>query len=219
MKNTPTSRKKNLIIQETGDEVLIYDLRTNKAVCLNEMSVMIWEMCDGKRSVQQMTQKLSEKMNNVVDEDIVWLAIDQLRKEDLLLNSKNIETPFKGLSRRKLIKRIGYSSMIALPIVASLKVPNSVHAQSCAGIASPCATGSDCCSSNCVGLPNPTSVCCVSGATFNNMAGDPRIGCSPVGDQPDCDARAAVACCSGTGSLGVAGTCAPFPGTVECVCN
>ncbi len=35
------------------------------------------------------------------------------------------------MSRRDVIKKVGLSSMIALPIVASLAAPKAAHAQSC----------------------------------------------------------------------------------------
>ena len=38
MNKCPKIRTENTVIQEMKDETLVYDLKTNKAVCLNEMS-------------------------------------------------------------------------------------------------------------------------------------------------------------------------------------
>ena len=43
----PKARKENLVVQESNGEVLIYDLDTNKAFCLNETSALVWQACDG----------------------------------------------------------------------------------------------------------------------------------------------------------------------------
>ncbi len=91
-------------------------------------------MCDGKKSIPQIAVKLSEKLHEPITEEFVWLAIDQLKKEDLLINVVDIKTEFDGLSRREVIRKIGFASMIALPVVSSLVAPKAANAQSCLGI-------------------------------------------------------------------------------------
>ncbi|MBA3352846.1 MAG: PqqD family protein, partial [Blastocatellia bacterium] len=56
MNNTqcPIARKNGLVVQEVPDEVLVYDLETNKAHCLNQSAAMIWRSCDGKNSVSEI---------------------------------------------------------------------------------------------------------------------------------------------------------------------
>jgi hypothetical protein len=39
--NNPKNRKNDIVIQELKDEILIYDLTTNKAYCLNETSAAV----------------------------------------------------------------------------------------------------------------------------------------------------------------------------------
>ena len=51
----PVSRKKNIVIQELEEEILIYDLAKNKALCLNESAKMIWLECDGTNSVTEIS--------------------------------------------------------------------------------------------------------------------------------------------------------------------
>ena len=45
MKMRPKSRTDNLVVQEMNDEVLVYDLDSNKAVCLNETAAIVWKSC------------------------------------------------------------------------------------------------------------------------------------------------------------------------------
>ena len=58
--NNPKSRNNEIVVQEADKELLIYDLTTNKAMMLNETSAIIWQMCDGKTTVGQMSGQLAK---------------------------------------------------------------------------------------------------------------------------------------------------------------
>jgi len=133
MSITPTAKRDNLVIQKTENELLVYDLNSNRALCLNETSFLVWKSCDGKRSVGEIAGKVGKKLNATVTNEVVWLALDQLEKEGLLEDRGKIESPFEGLSRREVIRKVGMASMVALPIVASIAAPTSAQAQSCSG--------------------------------------------------------------------------------------
>jgi hypothetical protein len=83
-RTNPISRKDEIVVQEVDGEILIYDLRSNKAFCLNETSAAVWRACDGSRDIRALNDLVSEQLNNPVNEDLVWLALDQLKKEKLL---------------------------------------------------------------------------------------------------------------------------------------
>jgi len=141
----PVARKSGLVVQEMPDEVLVYDLNTNKAHCLNRTAASVWKACDGKTSVSDIATHYGRGNN----EDLVWLAVDQLSENDLL--EKQVSSKFKGQSRREVIKKIGLASVVALPVIASLVAPsNALAAQSC----------------NCV---NPGQ--CTTGPNGNGMGG------------------------------------------------
>lgn len=127
----PTARKDGLVIQEMPDEVLVYDLNTNKAHCLNETAAFVWKSCDGENTVADILTNFESQSGNKINEDLIWLAIDQLSDKDLL--EKGIEPKFAGQSRREVIKKVGLAAVVALPLVASLTAPTSVlAAASCA---------------------------------------------------------------------------------------
>jgi hypothetical protein len=129
----PLARRNGLVIQELSDETLVYDLDSNKAHCLNPSAAFVWKACDGKTSAEQIAVLFASSGIGTVTSDFVWLAIDQLNENNLL------EKPvarFHGESRRQVIKKIGLTSMVALPIIASLVAPQSALATgSCACIA------------------------------------------------------------------------------------
>ena len=122
----PTARTNGLVVQDVPDEVLVYDLESNKAHCLNQTSAMVWRACDGKTSVPDIARLIGSQTGENVSDDLVWLAIDQLQENNLL--EAEIRTKFAGQSRREALKKIGVASMIALPIVASLAAPSTVMA-------------------------------------------------------------------------------------------
>ena len=134
----PLARTNGLVVQEVPNEVLVFDMETNEAHCLNETAAMVWKYCDGKTSVPQIAEILGEGKESAISDDLIWLAIDQLNEHKLL--EKEVTTKFAGQSRREVLRKIGLASMVALPIIASMAAPRSVLASvSCA-----CTGTSDC---------------------------------------------------------------------------
>lgn len=143
---SPICRRDELVIQELINEVLIYDLKNDKALCLNETSALVWSLCNGTNSVSKIAKEVSGKINTPVSEDLIWLALDQLRKENLIEESEEIVSRFKGMSRRDMIKKAGLASAIALPVISSLVAPPAALGQSCVAITEPCVpSGTPCC--------------------------------------------------------------------------
>jgi Coenzyme PQQ synthesis protein D (PqqD) len=129
-KNIYTARRRDIVEQTSENEILIYDLQANKMYCLNETSAQIFRLCDGAHSVGEISRKLTAKLKNPVSEDLVWLAIEQLKQNELLTGGAEISTKFEKMSRREIVKKIGFGAMIALPIVSSLVAPTAASASS-----------------------------------------------------------------------------------------
>jgi hypothetical protein len=115
---------------ELDAEVLVYDKQTNKAFNLNRTSALIWELCDGKNSLSEISCLLGEKLNAEVDDGLVWLALEQLRQENLIENEVALPESLVGLSRRQAIRKVGLAAAITLPFISSLVAPTALHAQS-----------------------------------------------------------------------------------------
>jgi hypothetical protein len=144
----PEARKEGLVISKLSEEVLVYDLDRHKAHCLNKTAALVWERCDGKTTVGQLVQQLEYALKTPVDEEIVWLAINQLGKSRLLREKIAPETDRVRLSRRELIKRAGLAAAIALPLVTSIIAPTAAQAgTACSAVvcnAGVCPTGCIC---------------------------------------------------------------------------
>ena len=149
----PCARYENIVVQEVADEVLICDLNNNRVSCLNITSAEVWKLCDGKRSVSNITQILQKTFSLSVTEDLVLLALDQLSRENLLAEKVESNIIFNNVSRREVIKRVGLASMIALPIVSSIVMPTAAQAQSGCSIPNAAA--------GCPGVATSGSVTCI----------------------------------------------------------
>jgi len=134
----PISRKEDIIVQEYDGEVLIYDLKANKAFCLNETSAIVWQACDGTRDVPALGEYVGKQLKSKVSDDVVWLAIDQLKKESLLESAPEADGRFAGMSRREVIRKVGIGALVAVPIVTGLVAPPAYAQTSVCGTTCNC---------------------------------------------------------------------------------
>lgn len=127
----PLARKEKLVIEQMTNEVLVYDLKSHKAHCLNLTSALIWQHCNGKNNVARIAQLASRDLQATVSEDVVLLALNQLEKFHLLEVTKEASFNLPKVSRRDVMKRAGVASLIAIPLVTSIVAPTALAAGSC----------------------------------------------------------------------------------------
>jgi hypothetical protein len=178
MNRLPSARSQNIVIQELQAELLIYDLRTHKAFNLNETSAIVYKACNGRTSFDELKRKYQ------FTDDLIFLALDELNKENLLEEGEAYYSPFTGMSRREVIRKVGLATMIALPLISSLVAPTAAMAQSTCvnpgGIPSGSPAGYIQCTTNdCVA--ELAALCC------SGIAGG-SIGCFAVGQVLFCQA-------------------------------
>jgi dTDP-D-glucose 4,6-dehydratase len=73
--NNPLARQKGLVVQEIPDEVLVYDLDSNKAHCLNKSAAFVWKSCNGSNSVTDIIRQFELYGGGKVTEDFVFWRI------------------------------------------------------------------------------------------------------------------------------------------------
>ncbi len=117
----PKAREENLVVQELPEEILVYDLKTEQAHCLNKTAAFVWKHCDGKTPVTDIAKLLEGIFGNPVEDDFVRLAINLLDEKNLL--NEKTSSRFNLPNRREIIRKIGLASVVALPVVASLAAP------------------------------------------------------------------------------------------------
>lgn len=132
----PLARNSELVIQELQDEILVFDMKTSKAHCLNQTASTVWKYCDGKNTVSEIRRLMEIHSGSKIPENLIWLAIDQLCERELFEN--RIEEKFAGQNRREVLKKIGMATIIALPLVASITAPTAALAVACSGVVTSC---------------------------------------------------------------------------------
>ncbi|MEZ5347488.1 MAG: PqqD family protein [Pyrinomonadaceae bacterium] len=179
----PLAISENIIFQEAGEETLIYNLKTNNAYSLNSTAAMVWRACNGKLSIDDIADEMSVQTKKRVSSDLVRLALDQLNENNLLAENARENGNFG--SRRELIKKAGFASMIALPLILSITAPRAASAQSVQGPCLPlnvCIGPSNICPPACNGrtiiydlyLSN-------NGSCTNFQAANLPLACGPAG--------------------------------------
>ena len=149
MKTLPTSRQTRLVIQELPDEVLIYDLDRDRAHCLNQAAAFVWKQCDGRTKVAEALVRFEEEFGTDVDEAMIWLALDQLEKFDLLQERVKRPNRMNRVSRRALIRSMGLAAAVAIPLITSIGIPTVQAFASCAPNGASCRGNGNCCSNHC----------------------------------------------------------------------
>lgn len=145
----PLAREARLIIKELDGEVLVYDLDSDKAHCLNQTAALIWKLCNGKRTVAQLRELIERETALASPEEVVWLALDQLEKFRLLESVPSKPPSLAGMKRRQIIKTFGIAA-VALPVIVSIVSPTAVSAGSKMAPGGCCDGNGNCESNSCV---------------------------------------------------------------------
>ena len=156
MRDFPVARTKDLIIEELPDEVLVYDLNTDKAHCLNRMSALIWKNCDGEKTEGDIAAILQNELKTPMSAKVVTLGLEELAGYGLLQADAPLVPPGR-VSRRRLIQNLGLTAAIALPLIMSISAPAAAGAGSITdpcianprAVGCPCQSDADCDSFNC----------------------------------------------------------------------
>ena len=160
MKHFPKARKDSVIARDFGEEVLIYDRTRDKALCLNRTAALVWKYCNGRRSVEQIAECVGGEIGNdfetPIDERLVWYAISRLRREQLLEDEGRVPPAVLAsmnghLNRRQLVRTLGLTAIVALPLVTSIVAPTAAQAATCLPTGAACTSFAQCCSQICTG--------------------------------------------------------------------
>lgn len=184
MKSFPKARTERIVVQQLPDEILIYDLQSGQAYCLNQTAALVWQNADGATPISEIARRLQKKFRAPVEESVVWFALKTLDEQNLLSGGIAIPAGFASFDRRRLIAMLGKSAAVAIPLVFSITAPQASHAASnaaalrangqvctsdaqcaggdcgtdnrcCTAVGRRCTTDSECCSSLYCALQGP----------------------------------------------------------------
>lgn len=186
----PKARSEGIITKEVDGELLIYDRARDQAHCLNETAAAVWKRCDGQSGVQEIGEHLArsrgqkavgstEKAESsestpdtqhpvcssfvTADTQLVWLALDKLRRSHLLeeATAANEGTAWPAaipglanISRREAVRRIGLGAVVAMPLVVAITAPTAAEAAaSCKHHCDTCSSPIECCGTCSTNVP------------------------------------------------------------------
>ena len=156
MESFPLARRDDLVIEQLADEVLVYDRNSDQAHCLNKMASSIWNNCTGANNIDEIAAAVESELKCPVSRQAVILGLENLAAFDLLEQTPAPTFPSSGMPRRQLIKTLGLTSAVALPLIVSIVAPTAAHAATVDPCATapfpdgcPCTGDSDCQSFNC----------------------------------------------------------------------
>lgn len=128
----PLARKEELVVQEIGDETIVYDAKRNHAHRLNHAAALVWQHCDGHHTVTDLMSVLQQGTDALVTEDLVWLALDRLEKEQLLAEPLVRPADAVKITRRDVLRRAALvgGMTLMIPVVQSMVAPTPAMAMS-----------------------------------------------------------------------------------------
>ena len=128
----PQARQEGLVVQEVGDETIIYDEQRNHVHRLNHSAALVWRHCDGQRTVANLTGALQSMTTLPMTEDMVWLALGRLEKEHLLQGHLVRPEEVGRVTRRQVLRKaaiVGGATLL-IPVVQSMIAPTPAMAMS-----------------------------------------------------------------------------------------
>jgi hypothetical protein len=120
----PLARDNDLVVEEFGDELLVYDSKNKRAHSLSATAVSVWRACDGATDIETMSDRLG------LTEVEIAHAVDELESLELIgfdgivvLEAGEPEEK-KGITRRQMTMRSvkAGTAVVAAPLVYSINV-------------------------------------------------------------------------------------------------
>jgi hypothetical protein len=172
----PLARSEELVIEEVGSELLIYDQTNNQAHSLGTAAASVWRACDGDTDAEGLQSATG------LDKDTVLHALEELR-ECRLLDEGPVSDA--GMTRRTMgIKaaKIG-GAAAATPLIVSLLAPMPAAAATvtpafCTNGGTSFACGVDCQSRHCC--------CCCQTTGGVQLTGGAEGFCGTTGNTKCC---------------------------------
>jgi hypothetical protein len=141
----PRARRENIIVEELQNEILVFDSVTSQASCLNPTAALVWKLADGNTSVSEIAAKMSRELGSTVDTRVVYYALEQLDKRDLLTDRGAIPVQYRQMSRRDFLVKAGIvGAAVAIPVIISVTTPTPAMAVTPIACGQPCNLGDTC---------------------------------------------------------------------------
>jgi len=163
MSSVPRVRP-GLLRHDMDDQILVYDPREDKVHLLNPTTACVLDLLQGGDwSEEKMRDEVARRMQIEPSAELVALALDELRKADLLDTSTAPVVRVSDPARREMLRKLGIAGAAALliPVITTLTAtPASAACTGLLPVGSNCNAGSQCCSGKCSCTPQPCQKTC-----------------------------------------------------------
>jgi hypothetical protein len=164
MEHRPQARLEGIISEPVEMELVIYDEYNRAAHALTRSAASVWEMCDGRHTIEQIAGALD------LDLAVVERSVAELRERALL-----IVVAADGLSRRTALRRLaiaGGAAVTAAPLISTVVIPPaSAAASTCSVVGQACTvtfSGTGCTGSITYDTCSFTPGCTCQGSCFDD---------------------------------------------------
>lgn len=149
MTSLPAVRS-GLLCNKLDDQVVVYDRESNVIHLLDATTARVMELLrDGTLKAEEVTTKLAREGDAVSGAALLELALEELRKAELL-DEQPPSAARAGFSRRELLRRATLAGAAALiPTIVTLSATRAYGQASCKAKKACCVVDADCCSNKC----------------------------------------------------------------------
>jgi hypothetical protein len=124
--NTCPNRLPTTHVEVVDDELCVYEWTTQTVHALNRTAARVWQLCDGRTTIAQMSVILQSELDEPHAADVVRHALRVLGTAGLLEADAALDR--RAFSRRELVRTLGLTA--AIPVVTSIVAPSRLAAQS-----------------------------------------------------------------------------------------
>ena len=137
----PRARRRGILVDQVGDETIVFDEERKEAHSLNRMASIVWRYCDGAHSITEIAHLLGNELGVETNDAIVDYALDKLASVHLLESEGADESD--QLTRRHAMKRVAAAGVAAVGLPAVLTVLTPTEAMAASGGTTPPDPGPD----------------------------------------------------------------------------
>ena len=148
--------RKGLHLNRLDDELLVYDAQEEVVHLLNETTACVLELLrDGTLTQDEIEAQITQRTGAGPSESVFLLAVDELRKANLLEDLADNAEPLNDLTRRAMLRKMAMTGAAALliPAVTTLSPRRAYGQASLGGVCREkkecCTVDADCCHDKC----------------------------------------------------------------------
>ncbi len=119
----PVARSENLVVEETEEGLVVYDLERDRIHALNATVSVIFEGCDGTKDLDGLCDLIHEDVDRMTAAVLVLMTLSKLDSVHLLSTG----VPPSEITRRELLSRLRATAGVASAILPAIQVSSPHH--------------------------------------------------------------------------------------------